>query len=134
MRRLILAMVVGVFLIGDTAAAAVVDFDWKRQVGPNVNANIMIGDTVRWTWTDTFNHTVTSLSGPTSFDSGTHNGLGFMYSLTFLQAGTWDYECNIHGAASMGGIITVPEPPQILSLLAGVTGLAGLTRLRRRLG
>ena len=134
MRHLILAMVVGVLLTGETAAAAVVDFDWKRLVGSNVDANIMIGDTVRWTWTDSFSHTVTSSSGPTPFDSGFHSGLGFVYSLTFAQAGTWDYLCLVHGAVSMSGTITVPEPPQILSLLAGVSGLAGLARLRRGLG
>ncbi len=90
MRRLILAMVVGILLIGETAAAAVVDFDWKFNVGSNVDANIIIGDTVRWTWTDNFTHTVTSSSGPTPFNSGFHSGLGFVYFLTFAQAGPWD--------------------------------------------
>ncbi len=131
MRQLILATAVFVLLTGETAAAAELELDWNISVGPNLDANILVGETIRWTWTDTRTHTITSTSGPTSFDSGLIFGFGQTHSETFNQEGIWDYECQVHGGLTMGGVITVPEPGATLMLLSGVSGLA---RLRRGLG
>ncbi len=116
--------------IGEIAAAAEVELDWNFSVGPNLDADILVGETIRWTWTDTLLHSVTSTSGPTSFDSGLIQGFGTMYSETFTQVGTWDYECSNHGGIRMGGVITVPEPGAPLMLLSGGAFLAILGRRR----
>lgn len=66
-----------------------------------------MGETVKWTWADTFPHTVSSTSGVDSFDSGTtQTGIGETYEYTFNIVGSTDYICGIH-ATSMGGTITV---------------------------
>ena len=35
--------------IGETAAAAEVELDWNFPVGPNLDADILVGETIRWT-------------------------------------------------------------------------------------
>ena len=132
MRQLILAVAVFVFLTGETAAAAELELDWNISVGPNLDANILVGETIRWTWIDTSIHTVTSTSGPTSFDSGFIGGLGSTYSQMFTQEDMWDYVCAVHGGLVMGGVITVPEPGATLMLLSGGALLGLLYRSNRR--
>jgi plastocyanin len=56
---------------------------------------VSVGTTVTWTNNDTTTHTVTSTSGPTSFDSG-NLAQGSTFSYTFNQTGTYDYICTIH--------------------------------------
>ena len=76
---------------------------------------IDVGDSVTWTNNDGASHTVTSTSGPASFDSGTLSP-GDSFSFTFTTAGTYDYRCNIH--SSMTGMITVVAPnsaPEVTS-------------------
>ena len=53
------------------------------------------GTTITWTNNDNVDHTVTSTSGPESFDSG-NMGQGETFRHTFTQAGTYDYICSIH--------------------------------------
>ncbi len=135
MRPLAIGIAVGTLLIGGSAWAATVDLDWCLSGcgGPNINATISVGDTVRWTWTDSLSHTVDSVTGPATFSSGLRTGVGSQFSQTFTQAGTSRYECVVHGIGSMGGTITVvalPPPPvptlafwwqvTLLLLLAGV--------------
>lgn len=87
------------------------DISWSLGAS-NADLTINEGDAVRWTWGDTFNHTVTSTSGDHSFDSGTINGLGATYEFTFNTAGVTDYVCNFH-AGSMFGTITVNSTASI---------------------
>ncbi len=61
------------------------------------------GTTVTWTNNDDTDHTVTSTSGPASFDSGII-APGGTFSFTFTQPGTYGYMCTIHGFT---GIIRV---------------------------
>lgn len=83
------------------------DLDWYAGIGSNVDLTIDIGDTVRWTWTSP-NHTVTSLAGSTeTFDSGFLGPVGSVFSWTFTFEGTNPYYCEVHGAGSMSGTITV---------------------------
>ena len=102
--RLLIILCLGIF---SANAQTTYDLDWYAGAGTNVNATINIGDTVRWTWTSP-NHTVTSLPGSTeTFDSGFLGPIGSTWSYTFTKAGTNPYYCEIHGAGSMSGTITV---------------------------
>jgi len=91
------------------SAQTTFDIDWEVGVnGSAASATVEPGDTVRWTWTDTLPHSVTSESGSQEdFDSGILTGLGTEYSFTFTQVGTNDYICDVH--SNMFGTITVEE-------------------------
>ncbi|HEX2766158.1 MAG TPA: cupredoxin family copper-binding protein [Candidatus Limnocylindria bacterium] len=67
---------------------------------------IQVGETVTWTNLDQVEHTATSTSG--AFDSGLL-GQGESYSVTFTEAGTYDYLCTPH--PSMTGQIVVVAAP-----------------------
>jgi len=85
------------------------DLDWFAGIGSNVDLTINSGDTVRWTWTSP-NHTVENDPAGSSvevFDSGFLGPTGSVFSHTFTAVGTNDYYCDIHGAGSMSGTITV---------------------------
>jgi plastocyanin len=74
------------------------------------SVTVSVGDSVIWTNNDGFGHTVTSKAGaPAAFDSGTLNG-GRTFTRTFTMAGTYSYQCNIHGP-TMSGTITVAAAP-----------------------
>ncbi|WP_347925335.1 T9SS type A sorting domain-containing protein [Pontimicrobium sp. SW4] len=86
------------------------DLIWERFFqSPDSDLTIDIGDTVRWTWTDAFSHTVQNSVGSSveNFNSGTLTGLGQTFSYTFTVEGVNDYFCGIHGAGNMSGTITV---------------------------
>lgn len=85
------------------------NLDWHRNfLSPASDLTINVGDTVIWTWTDAFSHTVENKSGSTEiFNSGVLNGLGQTYSHTFTTGGVNPYFCGIHGAGNMSGTITV---------------------------
>jgi len=88
----------------------------EMQGAQNVNAEIAgfkfnpatirvkAGDTIVWTQQDSTPHTVTSVSGSESFDSGSVRG-GQTFSHTFNTPGTYEYECSIH--PSMRGTVVV---------------------------
>ncbi|ADE36440.1 cupredoxin domain-containing protein [Methanohalophilus mahii] len=63
---------------------------------------VSVGDTVTWTNEDSATHTVTGQD----FDSG-NLGQGEIFTYTFDEAGTYDYECTIH--PSMTGTVIVGE-------------------------
>ncbi len=90
------------------SAQTTYDLDWAIGInGEAASLTIEVGDTVRWTWTDTLPHTVTSEAGSQeTFDSGTITGNGQQYSYTFTQEGINDYLCIFH-PATMFGTITV---------------------------
>lgn len=87
------------------------DLIWERNfTSPDSDLTIETGDTVRWTWTDAFPHTVENNTGSTeTFNSGTLTGIGETYSYTFGVEGINPYFCGIHGAGSMSGTITVVD-------------------------
>ena len=58
---------------------------------------VSTGTTITWYNNDTVDHTVTSTSGPTSFDSGVIRP-GETFSFTFTEAGTYDYHCTLHSS------------------------------------
>lgn len=81
--------------------------------------NINPGDTVHWVWQGN-NHTTTSdAASAQSWDSGEHDS-GFIYDVTFPNAGTFPYRCSVHGSSMRGSIqvgptatptFTPPAPP-----------------------
>ena len=86
--------------------------DWEMGAnGPEMDLTIDVGDTVVWTWTDSFLHSVENYPSGSSvetFNSGNHSGIGYTFSHTFTVEGSNDYYCGVHGT-SMSGTITV-EP------------------------
>jgi len=66
---------------------------------------VKVGSTITWTDKDSIGHTVTSLTGPTSFNSGILSAPGGTFKFTFTKAGTYTYHCMVH--PSMTGTITV---------------------------
>lgn len=120
MKPLAIGIAVGTFLVGGSAWAATVDLDWCLSGcgGPNTDATISVGDTLRWTWTDSLSHTVDSVTGPETFSSGLRTGVGSQFSHTFTQAGTSSYECFVHGIGLMGGTITVVALPPPAGVMA----------------
>ena len=85
------------------------------------SVTVNVGDSVTWTNNDGAGHTVTTKAGaPEAFDSGTIGRTAF--TRMFTVPGTYNYQCNIHGA-SMSGTVTVmaaaapapvapPAPPE----------------------
>lgn len=80
----------------NTASVSVQD----NQYSPAA-ATVAVGTTVTWTWTGANQHDVTFSGGPASPTqaSGT-------YQRTFNSAGTFNYQCSVHGAF-MSGSVTV---------------------------
>lgn len=66
------------------------------------SVNVATGTTVTWTWAGANQHNVTFDDGPASATqtSGT-------YQRQFTVAGSYPYECTVHGAA-MSGTVVVP--------------------------
>jgi plastocyanin len=84
-----------------SAATAAVSVEDNMYV-PN-SITITAGDTVQWTWAGVNQHTVSSTSAE-AFDSGAPQSTG-SFSHTFNAAGTFTYECGVHGAAMQGTVV-----------------------------
>ena len=91
-----------------TAVAVTVGDNFFKSVRNNsVNAatdTVAVGGTVTWTWSGFNPHTVESLGPPAFTSSGTKTGSG-THAITFGVAGTYTYDCAIHGGAMTGTII-----------------------------
>lgn len=102
--KLLALLFLGIF---STQAQTTHNLNWEIGIGTNVDLTIDEGDTVIWTWTDAFPHTVTNLPGSTeTFNSGSKTGNGMTYSKTFNSVGSNPYQCNFH-PSTMKGTITV---------------------------
>ncbi len=68
---------------------------------------VAVGTTVAWTWTGTGGtpHSVRSQGSPSFTSSQRLTGSGQTYSLTFTSAGTYQYDCEVHGPAMTGTIV-----------------------------
>jgi len=111
-------------LLGSAALADTINVDVRSNFfrcvssvpGQNTNINtIRVGDTVTWTWFGNL-HSVTSDTA--LFDTGIHN-IGFTFSFTFNNAGSFGYHCTVHGipGAGMFGTIIVDNPPTDIQLV-----------------
>jgi len=65
---------------------------------------IAIGGTATWTWTGNLPHSVQSVGSPSFVSSGILTGSG-TYAVTFPVAGTYRYNCVVHGAAMTGTLV-----------------------------
>ncbi len=65
------------------------------------------GSTVVWTWANTgvISHSVESVGNPSFTSSAILSGAGQTYSVTFDTPGTYNYQCEVHGAAMSGTIV-----------------------------
>lgn len=109
--------------------------DWETENGINgLDFIINIGDSVRWTWTDDEEHSVTSTDGV--FDSGLQTGTGFTFEYTFDSRGTFEYECS-NPAHDHGGTVFVgfdPDAaPQLSTLVSFTAGILSSVYALRRL-
>jgi len=78
----------------------------NSSVNPAVDT-VAVGGSVTWTWTNTGNvpHGIQSLGNP-AFRNGTVlTGNGSTYRVTFTTAGTYQYDCLVHGAEMPGTIV-----------------------------
>jgi plastocyanin len=68
---------------------------------------VAVGSTVTWTWTATGTtaHSVQSDAAPSFENSAIETGNGKTYSVTFNTAGTYQYDCAVHGSAMRGTIV-----------------------------
>ena len=68
---------------------------------------VAVGGTVTWTWTNTGDipHSVESLGSPIFRNSIIQTGDGKTHEATFHSAGTYQYDCAIHGQAMTGTIV-----------------------------
>ena len=87
--------------------------------------NVSVGDTVTWHFSGVY-HSTTECGGascddpapPTPlFDSGLH--LGGTYAYTFTTAGTYLYQCSVHGAQMRGQIVVGAAVGGIAELSGG---------------
>lgn len=80
------------------------------------SVNVVVGDMVKWVWVDGI-HTTTSLSvpaGAASWDSPVNStATSFTYVVTV--AGTYNYQCNVHGSSMSGVINATGILPVVLS-------------------
>jgi plastocyanin len=67
---------------------------------------VAVGGTVTWTWTNTggIPHSVESTGSRAFTSSAILTGNGQIYSFTFTAAGTYQYDCAVHGSAMTGRI------------------------------
>jgi plastocyanin len=67
---------------------------------------IAVGETVTWTWTNTGgeSHSVRFSANP-QLSSTIMSGTGKTYTATFSTAGTYQYDCAVHGAVMTGRVV-----------------------------
>jgi plastocyanin len=75
-------------------------------INPAVDT-VAVGQPVTWTWTATGStaHGVQSIGSPGFANSQILTGNGMVYSFTFTQAGTYQYQCQVHGPAMTGTVV-----------------------------
>ena len=93
-----------------TAAVTVGNIFFKS--GHNGSANpavdtVAVGGTITWTWTSSGSvpHSIQSLGSPSFTSSAVETGDGSTYQVTFSTAGTYQYDCGVHGTMMTGTIV-----------------------------
>ena len=93
-----------------TAAVTVGNIFFKSGQDGTTNpaqTTVAVGGIVTWTWTGTGStpHSVQSEGSPSFTSSAVQTGDGSTYQVTFATAGTYRYDCAVHGAAMSGTIV-----------------------------
>lgn len=80
--------------------------DRNGTVNPALDT-VAVGGTVTWIWrnTDVEEHSVRSLSTPGFPSSPVAAGDGTTHSATFATAGTFNYDCEVHGSLETGSVV-----------------------------
>lgn len=95
--------------VGSAPTSAAVDVgDNFFKSSHNASSNpavdtVAVGGTVTWTWTGSNTHSVQSTGSP-SFTSSAIMTSG-TYAFTFTTAGTYQYDCAVHGASMTGTVV-----------------------------
>ena len=92
------AMIGGGIALAADHAVAISGFSFSPA-----QITIAVGDTITWTNSDAQGHTASADDG--AWDAGPLPGNGGTRSVTFEQAGTFPYHCDIH--PTMTGTVTV---------------------------
>ena len=85
------------------------------QFTPNSITGVKIGDTIEWVWVSGV-HTASSVSvpnGAASFDFSVSSG---NVKYIVKVAGTYNYQCNFHGASGMTGSFVVDAATSVSSI------------------
>jgi hypothetical protein len=96
--------------IQPSTAQVSVGNDFFRSVNGSQNPavdTIKAGGTVTWTWSAAGSHSIRSTSIPPAVfrNSVVLSAAGSTYAVTFLNPGTYDYDCGVHGSAMTGRIV-----------------------------
>jgi plastocyanin len=75
----------------------------NASINPAVDT-VAIGGTVTWTWTQAGSHGV-RFDNPDIPASGEMSESGSVFSTSFPSAGTFTYDCTIHGPGMSGTIV-----------------------------
>jgi plastocyanin len=78
----------------------------EGSVNPAV-VTITAGGTVTWTWGNNGSspHNVQSIGSPSFVSSSVQSATGSTYQVTFPTAGTYHYNCIVHGNSMTGTVI-----------------------------
>eukprot|EP00897_Mesotaenium_endlicherianum_P005337 jgi/Mesen1/4831/ME000243S04013 len=123
MQGCILLLAVAVlFLSAPSVAGSNIELPWYYGVTEaEASATINATDTVVWTWSDDYEHSIYSEDGIFKGEGGgeaTASGRGFTYTHTFVNPGMYEYYCFYHGKDMKGTISVIqsfggdPTPPQ----------------------
>jgi plastocyanin len=80
-------------------------------VGPNIQfsptaVTIPVGGRVTWTWaTNSLSHSVQWLTGPAPLPASSAVQTSGTYAVTFTTAGTYTYNCFVHGNGMTGSVV-----------------------------
>jgi plastocyanin len=91
-----------------TATVSVGDIFFKSDHNASQNPavdTIAVGGKVTWNWVGTASHSVQSTGTPSFTSSAIKTGVGQTYSFTFTTAGTYTYDCAVHGTLMTGRVV-----------------------------
>ena len=94
--------------IPTTASVNVGDIFFKSVRNSTQNPavdTVAVGGKVTWTWSGADSHSVQSTGSSTFTSSAIKTGVGQTYAFTFSVAGTYTYDCAVHGALMTGTIV-----------------------------
>lgn len=90
-------------LVGNASGGVVFKSQQNGSQNPAVTT-IAIGGKVHWTWVGGTPHSVRSTGAPAFTSSGT-SAAPFSYEFVFPNAGTYQYDCAVHGAGMTGRVV-----------------------------
>ena len=93
-------------VVKSNATPTVVGITYAHVAIHPATLTVKVGTTIRWTNLDSVEHTVTSVSGPQRFYSGTF-GEGRSFAIKTIKPGVIRYECRIHPTSMKGTIVVV---------------------------